>query len=163
MEQGKRQIELRSEKVRNLIGQVPPLLVRDGSLIIGIALLVMVGVSAFIPYQPSINVEINVAQTDDGMLHYSTHIPQSAMKSKAKFTEVTLNTPIELTLPTRFEIKAIFDVVELSEKNAWQTATLQPTEKISSIVLLDKPLVLQGSILLEKQSVMRWVMSKIAL
>src|SRR5574344_1176582 len=99
-----RQIELRSEKVRNIIGQVPPVLLRYGIMIIGTSLLVLIGISAFIPYQPGIAIEINVTQTDDGELHYSTHIPLSAMKSRAKFTEVRSNLPTELPLSARFEI-----------------------------------------------------------
>lgn len=53
MERDKRQMELRSEKVRNIIGQVPPALLRYGIAIIGLSLLVLLGVSAFIPYQPT--------------------------------------------------------------------------------------------------------------
>lgn len=120
------------------------------------------GVSAFIPYQPSINVEIKVTQTDDGILHYSTRIPRSSIKNRAKFEEVVLNSSSKLPLPARFKIENISDVVEVSGQEAWQSATLIPIDKISGNILLDKPVTIQGKILLENQSVMRWVVWKVA-
>ncbi len=157
---GDRKVELRSEKVRNIIGQVPPALLRYGIMIIGGALLVLVGVSAFIPYQPAINVEITVTQSDNGTLQYSTRIPKSAMKYRAKFEEVVLNSSSELPFPTLFDIESISEVVEVSEQGAWQSATFIPIDNISENILLDKTVTVQGKILLEKQSVMRWVISR---
>jgi hypothetical protein len=160
MEQQK-DIELRSEKVRNIIGQVPPVLLRYGIAIIGLSLLILVGVSAFIPYQPSIDVEITVTQTNDSILHYSARIPRSAMKNRAKFTEVTLSSSSEMPLPSRFRIEEISENVQLSGQEAWQSVTLIPIDNISENILLDKPATIQGKILLEKQSVMRWVVKKV--
>lgn len=160
METNNRQIELRSEKVRNIIGQVPPVLLRYGIMIIGCAILVLIGVSAFIPYQPGIDVEITVTQSDNGTLQYSTRIPRSAMKSRAKFTEATLNSSSEMPLPSHFRIEGISDVVQFSGNEAWQSTTLIPIDNISENILLDKPVTVQGKILLEKQSVMMWVVGK---
>ncbi|PVX51927.1 HlyD family secretion protein [Balneicella halophila] len=53
-------IELRSEKVRNIVGQIPSLLIRQGILIIGLALLILVGVSAFIPYKKTLPIEVTI-------------------------------------------------------------------------------------------------------
>lgn len=55
-----RNIELRSEKVRNIIGQIPPMLLRYGAAIIGAALLAMVSISAFIPYQEILPIEVTI-------------------------------------------------------------------------------------------------------
>ena len=46
-------IELRSEKVRNLLGEIPPSLVRWGTLIIVAILLVLLLVVCFMPYPHS--------------------------------------------------------------------------------------------------------------
>ena len=43
-------IELRSEKVRNLLGEIPPALVRWGSVIIVAIFLVLLLVVCFVPY-----------------------------------------------------------------------------------------------------------------
>ncbi len=56
-------IELRSEKVRNIVGQIPSLLVRQGASIIGMVLLVLLGISAFVPYRKTIPVEVAMYST----------------------------------------------------------------------------------------------------
>jgi hypothetical protein len=155
-----RQPELRSAKVRKIIGQVPPALLRYGIMIIGGALLVLVGIAAFIPYQPTIDIEIAVTQTDDGTLHYSTRIPQNAIKNSDKFVGVTLNSSSELPFPVEYEIETISETVKVSRQSAWQQATLAPIDKISANILLDKPITVPGKILLEKQSIMMWVIEK---
>ncbi len=154
-------LELRSEKVRNIIGQVPPVLLRYGIMIMGGALLILVGVSAFIPYQPGIDVEITVTQSDNGTLQYSTRITRSAMKNRAKFEEVVLNSSSELPFPNRFEIENISEAVEISEQGAWQSAMLTPKNKIYDNIVLEKPITVSEKILLKKQSVMRWGVGKV--
>lgn len=157
----RRQVELRSEKVRKIIGQVPPVLLRYGIMIIGGILLVLIGISAFIPYQPGVDIKITVTQTDSGTLNYSTRIPQNTMKNRAKFTEVKLNSSSEMPLPIRYRIENISNIVVLSEMNAWQSATLAPIEEVSANILLNNPITVPGKILLEKQSVMMWVVGKV--
>ncbi|WP_337572387.1 hypothetical protein [Prevotella sp.] len=46
-------IELRSEKVRNLLGEIPPAFVRWGSVIIVAIFLVLLLVLCFVPYPHS--------------------------------------------------------------------------------------------------------------
>lgn len=48
-----KEIELRSEKVRNLLGEIPPSLVRWGTVIIVTILLVLLFVLCFMPYPHS--------------------------------------------------------------------------------------------------------------
>lgn len=157
---GVERAELRSEKVRSIIGQVPPILLRYGVMIIAVTLLMLIGVTAFIPYQPSIDVEVVVAQTNDNQLCYTARIPINAMKYKDKFKEVNLNSLLELPLPGRFKIDSISEVVELSEQGARYLAILSPKDKLSGGILLNKPITVPGKILLEKQSVMMWMVYK---
>ena len=44
------QIELRSEKVRNLLGEIPPALVRWGTIIIVVIFIALISVICFMPY-----------------------------------------------------------------------------------------------------------------
>lgn len=55
-----RNIELRSEKVRNVIGQIPPVLLRYGTMIICIALVVMILLAAVIPYEEVLPIEVKI-------------------------------------------------------------------------------------------------------
>lgn len=47
------EIELRSEKVRNLLGEIPPSLVRWGTVIIAAIFLALLLVVCFVPYPHS--------------------------------------------------------------------------------------------------------------
>ena len=51
MEDKERTYELRSEKVRSIVGQIPPALVRYGTIIIFAVLLVLFGIAFFMPYK----------------------------------------------------------------------------------------------------------------
>jgi len=64
----KENIELRSEKVRSIIGQVPPVLLRYGIVLIGAVLLLLVGIAAFIPYRESLPVSAVVHTSPQSIL-----------------------------------------------------------------------------------------------
>lgn len=51
MEDKERTYELRSEKVRSIVGQIPPALVRYGTIILFAVLLVLFGIAYFMPYK----------------------------------------------------------------------------------------------------------------
>lgn len=50
-----RNIELRSEKVRNIVGKIPPAVDRYGIAVIGLVLMAIVGVSMLIPYKETVS------------------------------------------------------------------------------------------------------------
>ncbi|MEN6618853.1 MAG: HlyD family secretion protein [Rikenellaceae bacterium] len=64
----KKYIELRSEKVRNIIGQVPPVLLRYGTIIISVVLLLLVIIAAFVPYRKSISINVTIHSTPQSIL-----------------------------------------------------------------------------------------------
>lgn len=155
-----KQTELRSERTRNIIGQAPPILLRYGIMIIGLSLFLLIGVSAFIPYQPTIDVQIAVTQDTNGWLHYTTDIPQKAMKKQSQFTEVKLNSSIELSLPTHYRIEKISENVTLKGQDTWYTALLSPMENTHKNIRLENPGIIPAKILLKKRSVLMWVIGK---
>ncbi len=74
-------IELRSEKVRNIIGQVPSVLLRYGTFIIGIVLLLLLMIAYFIPYHEVITITAVIKTTpetvfvkaeQDGLIYIDT-------------------------------------------------------------------------------------------
>jgi len=58
-------IELRSEKVRNIIGQIPPKLIRYGITLIFIIILVMLTGSYFFEYEFTIKTTATIVQKND--------------------------------------------------------------------------------------------------
>ena len=57
-------IELRSEKTRKLIGQIPPYLVRCGTLIITVIVLALLAAAYFVPCPQKIEAEAIVTNND---------------------------------------------------------------------------------------------------
>ena len=51
MDEQERNYELRSEKVRSIVGQIPPALVRYGTIILFAVLLALFGTAYFMPYK----------------------------------------------------------------------------------------------------------------
>lgn len=51
MDEQERNYELRSEKVRSIVGQIPPALVRYGTIILFAVLLALFGIAYFMPYK----------------------------------------------------------------------------------------------------------------
>lgn len=59
-------IELRSEKVRNIIGKVPPIIIRSGIGILSILFFLIMIAMCFFSYSETVNVEAELITTPDG-------------------------------------------------------------------------------------------------
>lgn len=160
MEENK-QIELRSEKVRNIIGQIPPILITHGTMFIGLALLSLFLAAAFIPYQPTIDTEVTVTQDILGELHYTSSIPSKAINKRSQFTTIITNPSTEIPLSNHFQIETISETIQLSGKKAWYVATIHPIDNFSNKVSLDTSVIIPAKIRLEKRSVLMWIVYKV--
>lgn len=70
-------IELRSEKTRQIIGMVPSGIVRYGTLIITVIITVLLAVSYFVPYPENLQANATVVVDADGKLNVCAYIPYS--------------------------------------------------------------------------------------
>lgn len=68
-------IELRSEQVRKIIGQVPPLLVRSGIGIIAIIVALLLAVAAFVPYPETAEADITLTSIREGQAFATGELP----------------------------------------------------------------------------------------
>lgn len=162
MEKDKKQIELRSEKVRNIIGQVPPVLLRYGISIIGLAICVLVGISAIIPYQPSIDTELEIRQDDADKIHFTVNIRENKIKDFDLFSSVLCERASELALPSVYKIRSVSDSLQLSNNDAWYKAEVFPEDTASvSVNLEDNPVVFPAKIVLKRKSLLMWVVDKV--
>lgn len=162
MEKEKKQIELRSEKVRNIIGQVPPVLLRYGISIIGLAICVLVGISAIIPYQPSIDTELEVRQDDMDKIHFTVIIRENKMKDFDLFSSVQCERASELALPSVYKIRSVSDTLQLSNDDAWYKSEIIPEDAAPvSVNLEDNPVVFPAKIMLKQKSLLLWVVDKV--
>jgi len=83
-------IELRSEKVRNIIGQIPPRLIRTGS---GVFLAIFILISAgiyFYTFPYKIQTEANLWQTNDS-INYSVLIPSNKINQLGSDIQVSFD------------------------------------------------------------------------
>lgn len=85
------QIELRSEKVRNIIGRIPSVFVRYGTLMIALALFILIVVAAFVPYRETIPVKITVAKSNAGL---TGGVTGKSAVSKSDVTKISLGNKI---------------------------------------------------------------------
>ena len=68
-------IELRSEQVRRIIGQVPPMLVRSGIGIIGLIVALLLAVAAFVPYPETADTDITLTGIRNGQAIATAELP----------------------------------------------------------------------------------------
>lgn len=70
-------IELRSEKTRQIIGMIPSGIVRYGTLIITVIIAVLLAVSYFVPYPEDLQADTTVEINTDGEVNVCAYIPYS--------------------------------------------------------------------------------------
>lgn len=73
-------IELRSEKTRQVIGNMPKGIVRYGTTVISLIIIVLLVVSYFVPYPESLKSTVMVKSTDDEIF-ICAYIPYSHINS----------------------------------------------------------------------------------
>lgn len=161
MEEQNKPIELRSEKVRNVIGRPPSFLLNYGIIIIGLAILIMIIASAIIPYQPTFKTQITVNQKSTGALIYTADIPEKALKNKAQISVVEVATPNALPLPARYMITNISSAPIIADNNTYYTASLQPIDKINNEVQLKEAQSIPAKISMKKRSFLKWILQKV--
>lgn len=74
-----KEIELRSEQVRKIIGQVPPTLVRSGISIIGIIVALLLAAAAFVPYPETVECDITLNDIREGQALATGELPYSCI------------------------------------------------------------------------------------
>lgn len=93
-----RNFELRSESVRNIVGQVPPSLIRYGITIILLVLFVFVGISLFVPYCRVICGTATIAELptsleDSVKLHVQLSMPIADIRTNFENCRIDLKSP----------------------------------------------------------------------
>lgn len=72
-------IGLRSEQVRKIIGQIPPVLVRSGIGIIGIIVALLLAVAAFVPYPETTETDITLTSILEGRILATGELPYACI------------------------------------------------------------------------------------
>lgn len=75
MDKDYEQIELRSEKVRNIIGRIPPLLIRSGITLIALLIIGLAVAACFIPFPENVKGKVEVAINSHSEIEITAFIP----------------------------------------------------------------------------------------
>ena len=159
MEQEKK-IELRSEKVRNIIGRMPPVLVRYGTVMIVAALLVLMGIAAFVPYQPKISIEVTVMQDETGKVHYTALVPRHAMAQRDNIAFIAGHPPVEGPMPVRFIFHDVPDTLYVSRSGGWYEVEAYPVDHDGQAIKIPAPFTFPAKIELTFTTFLKWMTEK---
>lgn len=91
-----RSFELRSEKVRSIVGQIPSSLVRYRISVIGLVLCVLVGVAYLLPYKQVYSGVATIYKLPLSMLADSTDVQLLLRFDNKRMGEVHTSLPIQL-------------------------------------------------------------------
>ena len=88
-------LELRSEKVRSIVGQVPPALVRYGSALVLLVLLVLLGIAHALPYSQVLDGDAIVRTAPEPSAHPDTMLLHVELRWAQPSTDIS---PVGCTL-----------------------------------------------------------------
>lgn len=120
-------IELRSEKVRNIIGQIPPVIIRLGITIIFLIIIALLIGSYFFRYQYTIKTTATIKEQDNAFI-IGIKIPANEI-SKIKTGQTVIfnfkNIPNLYNQQLEAEIQAIPNRIEISQSESYYLATIK--------------------------------------
>lgn len=85
-------IELRSENVRKIIGQIPHALIRSGISVIALVIALLLAAAAFIPYPETLQGEAVIGNSDNNFIYAHALLPYSSFAQ----VKTEMNVEIEL-------------------------------------------------------------------
>lgn len=159
-------IELRSEKVRNLIGQVPPVIIRAGISVIFIIILILLIGSWFFKIEYTIKTTAAIYQNNDSLI-IQLKIPANEI-SKIKPGQTVIldfnNIPNLFNEKMVTEIQNIPNTLEIKDGGFYTTEIiLQGKTKIESgrILSIKKEIKINAKIVTDKISLFDRIMEPI--
>ncbi|MCK9449849.1 MAG: hypothetical protein M0Q41_12850 [Bacteroidales bacterium] len=127
-------IELRSEKVRNLIGQIPPVIVRAGITVIFFIILILLFGSWFFKFEYTIKTTATINQHTENSI-IDLKIPANEISKIKTGQKVILNFN---NIPNLYneniltEIQTIPNTLEITEDGGFYTAEIILSDKIKT-------------------------------
>ena len=133
MENNESNIELRSDKVRSIIGQIPPWIIRSGITVILFVLIVLLMGSYYFKYPYTITTTVEFVITGDTYIGFIT-IPANEISKVKKGQEVEIHFERIKNLSGftfNSRIKEISDDVTISNKIGFYAAKIDEIENLT--------------------------------
>lgn len=153
------EIELRSEQVRKIIGQIPPVLVRSGIGITGIIVALLLAVAAFVPYPETIECDITLSNICKGQAFATGQLPYayiSQVKRNMR-AEIELEgyTNEEYRYPTGHIETISPEVINNNGQNGFHI-----TLTLKEMPFMQKGIKGKASIILSKKTLLKRILEK---
>lgn len=160
-------IELRSEKVRNLIGQIPPVIIRTGISVIFIIILVLLIGSWFFKFEYTIKTIATINQYNDRLI-IDLKIPANEISKLKTGQKVVLdfnNIPNLYNEKMITKIQTVPDIIEITEDGGFYNAEILLKEKpktgTSTALSIQKEIEVNAEIVTDKISLFDRIMEPI--
>ena len=151
-------IELRSEKVRNIIGQIPPRIIRKGISVIFLVVIVLLTVSYFFKYSYVVKSEI-IFTKEKNKITGIIKIPANEM-SKIKVGQTVVikfnDTKYMNNEFFKSQIESISKELNITKQGAFYYAEIKPANEMrtntGSIIVFSKKIIGKAEIITDKIS-----------
>jgi hypothetical protein len=127
----KENIELRSEKVRSLIGQIPPVIIQAGISVIFLIILILLIGSWFFKFEYTIKTTVTINQNNDSLI-IKLKIPANEINKIKTGQKVILdfnNIPNLYNEKLVTEIQGVPDILEITENGGFYNAEILLKDK----------------------------------
>jgi hypothetical protein len=151
-------IEIRSEKVRNIIGQIPPVLLRYGIIIITISLITLGIVASLIPYQQTIETQITINQDSLGKIHYDVKVPNRISTYKVSKLSFKINDNKNKVFPSILKPISMSDTAWIEKGEAFFVVYAEPLVPGQNKIRIESPFTVTGEILFPTISFLQYFM-----
>jgi hypothetical protein len=147
-------IELRSEKVRNIIGQIPSRIVRIGITVIFTVVFVLLIGAYFFRFDRTMDTPVNLSPENNN-IHYTIEVPQNKMKYLQAGQKVTVSINDQVNFDT--SIKEIDTMLYVNKHHAY--CNVQGVITNSSLKM-NEPIKAKARIYTGKTNVIDFVLNR---
>ncbi|MEI7597200.1 MAG: hypothetical protein WCK02_15740 [Bacteroidota bacterium] len=165
MELQKSTIELRSEKVNNIIGQIPPMVVRIGISFLSVVLMLIIFTSTLVEHNTIVDVTAEISEDESKIIFNASDLSQI---KNGLIVEIDLNQIYKVNCPLlRLEIQSVEKTITISSVNSFCKASISQSKvlfflKSHNLKIKDK-VQIPCKITIKKESLFGWIFHKINL
>ena len=153
-------IELRSEKIRHIIGAMPPWILRYGIAIVCTVVAILVGTTAFIPYPETIEVEVIIGNTQDNKRIATAFVNYNEISKVSTGMEIFLY-PEGYTSDPQYSLTGEISAIDRHVIDNAGTRTFTCHIILSNNEILQEGMHTQATLILSDKSLLAHILSGI--
>lgn len=152
-------IELRSQKVRNIIGEIPPFIIRLGITIFTIIFAMIIIGSYYFEFPRTIEVGGTLTKADNKIM-FSLNVPSNQLPKVFPDQKITFNTE-KLSLSEPLKIESSVQVIDSNSYVSNEGVFFKINGSIySNELILEEQVIIEASIYTDTINVFDWCFGK---